>query len=193
MTDRDAWEPSDERLAAIRERESKATPGPWTGDPEPFAIYIYGADGSMVADTNVPGKYGDPDDRAQPNFEDGERGGIDAVLRLRGVSATKHRPEGSMEANYAFMIHARDDVRWLLGELTTAQAVLAAARAEVEALRKRERTLIDCAHSAYEHLANASNPGPYAYAALTALEPVRLWSYPVARSATKPAGEQVKP
>ena len=103
------------RLFEIRQRERVATPGPWTGDPEPFAIYIYGADGSMVADTTVPGKYGDGD--PEPSFEDGARGGVDAVLRLRGVSASKYRPEGSLEANYAFMIHAREDVRWLLDQL----------------------------------------------------------------------------
>jgi len=111
---------SDERLDAIRLREQAATPGPWTGDPEPYAVYIYGADRSPVADTTVPGKYGDGS--PAPDFADGARGGVDAVLRLRGVGASKDRPEGSLEANYAFMIHARDDVRWLLEQLDAGRA-----------------------------------------------------------------------
>lgn len=111
---------SDAELAAISERADAATPGPWTGDPEPYAIYIYGADGSPVADTTVPGKYGDGDPR--PDAEDGSRAGVDAVLRLRGVGASERRAPGSLEANYRFMIHAREDVPRLLAMIAALKA-----------------------------------------------------------------------
>lgn len=114
---------SEEALAAIEAREQAATPGPWKGDPEPYAIYIYGADSSPVADTMVPGKYSD-DPREKPNFEDGERGGVDAVLRLRGVGASRDRPKGSLVNNYKFMIHAREDVRVLCAEVRRLNALI---------------------------------------------------------------------
>ena len=114
---------TDDELRAIAEREAAATAGPWSGDPEPFAIYIYGADGGMVADTHVPGKYGEA-----PSFEDGERGGVDAVLRLRGVGASKSRPAGSLRANYRFMVHAREDVSRLLATVEELKAELAKLR-----------------------------------------------------------------
>jgi hypothetical protein len=124
---------SDDRINAIKLREQAATPGPWTGDPEPYAIYIYGADRSPVADAHVPGCYGDG--TPAPDFDDGARGGVDAVLRLRGVGASKNRPEGSLEANYAFMINARDDVRWLLERL-------GAERAENARLKRFEAAVV---------------------------------------------------
>lgn len=132
-----------ERLAEIEARERAATPGPWKGDPEPHAIYIYGADGDMVADTDVPGKYNaEPDNmRTEPDFEDGQRGGVDALLRLRGVGASIKRPRGSLEANYRFMIHARQDVPDLCAELRATQDKLTAARAEIERLMDKLHTI----------------------------------------------------
>jgi hypothetical protein len=71
--------------------------------------------------------------RPEPDFEDGQRGGVDALLRLRGVGASIHRPQGSLEANYRFMIHARQDVKDLCAELRTERRrveSLSAERAE---------------------------------------------------------------
>jgi hypothetical protein len=39
------------------------------------------------------------------------------VLRLRGVGASKRRSPGSLEANYRFIVHARQDIPDLLAAL----------------------------------------------------------------------------
>jgi hypothetical protein len=127
---------SDE-LSEIEEREQGATPGPWSGDPEPYAIYIYGADKSPVADTHVPGKY-DGSKFPAPDFDDGERGGVDAVLRLRGVGASKHRKRGSLENNYRFMIHARSDIPSMTKEIRECWKKIAELEKRLEELKARD-------------------------------------------------------
>lgn len=105
---------TDDELKAIRARANAATPGPWTGDPEPYNEYIFGADSGMVADTDVNEK-------------------PDAVIRIRGAGEQRWRPEGQRDANYHFILHAREDIPALLTEVDRLRKVLPCLERLIEA------------------------------------------------------------
>lgn len=70
----------------------------------------------------------------------------------------------------------------VIEEAAALRAKWEASEATVRALRERERVLIDCAHAADSALMGSRLAGDSAriFDARAALEPVRLWSYPVA-------------
>ena len=53
---------TDARLAEIRERWAKATPGPWAHDRPPGEVYALSDGSEIIADV-----YGGPDGRLEPN------------------------------------------------------------------------------------------------------------------------------
>jgi hypothetical protein len=92
-------------IKAIEKRLEAATKGPWRG--EKHSIYVWGADGGMVADniTQLDWK------------EHGE------IARMRGVGMGRYE-SGELQANYDFIVHARQDVPDLLALVREMRAAL---------------------------------------------------------------------
>ena len=88
-------------LDAIEARCNAATPGPWAACP--YGIYIFAADGSMIAD--------DGHNEDDPAFE-----GKNMVCQIRGAGAINsgHRKRRSQADNIDFIAHARTDVPALI-------------------------------------------------------------------------------
>lgn len=89
-------------LDEIEARALAATPGPWSVCP--MDMYIFGGDGHMVA-SNCP---------------------TEDAWQVRGFGAEKagQRPEGSQDANAAFIASAREDIPQLIAEVRRLQAQL---------------------------------------------------------------------
>jgi hypothetical protein len=87
-------------LDEIEARAKAATPGPWTVCP--MDMYIFGGDGHMIA-SNCP---------------------MEDTWQVRGAGAegSGQRPEGSQDANAAFIAAAREDIPRLIAEVRRLQA-----------------------------------------------------------------------